>query len=145
MQLLVANSFASKNEFAQSLRLFKYREDVKLLGHLSQTELAKIIAASYVVIYLSLLKLLYTPIIKAMKCNVPVITSDTYDIFEIFGEAALYANCDDHKEIAEKIMLIFKDEILRTQLIVKGKELADKFSWANTSLQLWGSILKTAR
>ena len=144
MQLLITNRFSYKNEFAENLRLFKFREDVKLLGYLTQIELAKITAASYVIIYLSLARVLYTPLIEAMKCNVPVITSNTYAIPEICGEAALYANYDDHKDIADKIMLIFKDETLRTELILKGKTQLNKYSWDKTSLLLWQSILKSA-
>ena len=145
MQLLVANSFANKDEFAESLRLFKYREDVKLLGHLSQIESAKITAAAYVIIYLSFVRALYMPLIEAMKTNVPLITNNTYVISEICGDAALYANFDDHKDIADKIMLIFKDETLRTELILKGKKQVNKYSWEKTCLLLWQSIVKSTR
>ena len=143
MQLLIANSFANKNEFTESLRLFKYREDVKLLGNLSQPELAKITAAAYVIIYLSLVRASYIPLIEAMRSNVPVITSNTYAIPEICGDAALYSNYDDHKDIADKIILIFKDETLRSELILKGKTQVNKYSWEKASLLLWQSIVKS--
>jgi glycosyltransferase involved in cell wall biosynthesis len=145
MQLLIANSFANKNEFAESLRLFKYRADVKLVGQISQIELAKITAAAYVIIFLSFVKALYMPLLEAMKCNVPVITSNIYAMPEICGDAALYANYDDHNDIAAKIMMIFKDETLRTELILKGKKQVNRYSWENASLLLWQSIVKSMR
>ncbi len=144
MQLLIVNANnLVKNEFAKNLRLFKFREDVKLLEHLSQIEIVRITAAAYVTIYLSLVKALHMHLIVAMKCNVPVITSNTYAIPEICGDAALYVNYDDHNDIADKIMLIFKDETLRAELILRGKNQAKKFSWENTSSLLWQSIVKS--
>ncbi len=143
MQLLILNSCADKNDFAESLRLFKYREDVKLLGRLSKIELAKTTASAYVIIYLSLIRASYMPLIEAMKCNVPVITNNTYAIPEICGDAALYANYDDHRDIADKIMLIFTDETLRRELILKEKNQLNKYSWEKASLVLWQSIVKS--
>ncbi len=78
-----------------------------------------------------------------MKCNVPVITSNTHVIHEICGDAALYVNDQDNIDIADKLMLIFKDETLRAELIVKAKKQVNKFSWENTSLLLWRSIVNS--
>ncbi len=145
MQLLMvnANNFVNKNELAKNLRLYKFREDVKLLENLSQIELVRAMAAAYVIIYLSLVKDLHIPLIEAMKCDVPVITNSIYAISEICGDAALYVNYDDDKDIANKIMMIFKDEVLRAELILKGKNQAKKYSWENTSSLLWQSITKS--
>jgi glycosyltransferase involved in cell wall biosynthesis len=145
MQLLMvnANNFVNKNELAKNLRLYKFREDVKLLENLSQIELVRAMAAAYVIIYLSLVKDLHIPLIEAMKCDVPLITNSVYAIPEICGDAALYVNYDDDKDIANKIMMIFKDEVLRAELILKGKNQAKKYSWENTSSLLWQSITKS--
>src|SRR5688572_27918602 len=83
LQLLTATGVENKIDFAENLRLFKYREDVKVLEHLSRLELAKISAAAYAIIYVFIAEASYMPLIEAMKCNVPLITSKIYGIPEI--------------------------------------------------------------
>ena len=61
-----------------------------------------------------------TQVLQAMKSGVPVITSPESAMSEICGDAALYADPENFKDIAVKMMLIFKDENLRKTLIDKG-------------------------
>jgi glycosyltransferase involved in cell wall biosynthesis len=82
------------------------------------------------------------PVLEAMKCNVPVITSFGSSMEEIAGDAALYADAKNFEDIAAKMMLIYKDEKLRKELIEKGKTIAARYSWQRTAELLWQSILK---
>jgi len=61
---------------------------------------------------------------------------------EIAGEAALYADPASFEDIADKMMLIYKDETLREQLVKRGREIAKKYSGARTAELLWQSILR---
>jgi glycosyltransferase involved in cell wall biosynthesis len=62
-----------------------------------------------------------------MKCKVPTIVSSAGTLSEYFGDAALYANPDNYKDIAEKMILLFKDEKMRRDLIEKESVQAEKF------------------
>jgi len=140
MQLMIFSDPALKAEELQTLRLFKYKEDVQILK--PQHELTQIISASYGLVDFSYYQSLGIHSLEAMKCNVPVITTTERAMPEICGEVALFVNPKEHKDVAEKMMMIFKDEKLRKDLIDKGREQVKKYSWQKTAELFWQSILK---
>jgi len=77
-----------------------------------------------------------------MKCHVPVLTSLNSSMEEIAKDAALYADAKNFEDIADKMMLIYKDEKLRKEIIEKGIAIAELYSWQRTADLLWQSILK---
>ncbi|MEO8567474.1 MAG: glycosyltransferase family 1 protein [Ginsengibacter sp.] len=144
MQLLIANEGQDNpDELITKLRSYKFRNDVKLLTGLSQWGKAKIIASAYAMVYMPFYDEFGTSLLKAMKSEVPVITSSTGTMHEICGDAALYAAPENFKEIAVKMMQIFKDEKLRKEIIEKGRQRAKIFSWDNTTEVVWNNIVKT--
>jgi glycosyltransferase involved in cell wall biosynthesis len=141
MQLLIAGKPAGKHEeFAENLRLFKFKEEVKILENLSPLEIINVISAAYTMVDSAVFEGSATHLLKAMKCGVPVITSSTSAMPEICADAALYTDPGNFKDIAVKMMTLFKDEKLRKELIDKGKIQAEKYSWDNTAGQLWKFI-----
>ncbi len=94
-------------------------------------------------VYPSLFESFATQPLQAMKSGVPVITSTSGAMYEICGDAALYANYENFKDLAVKMMLIFKDENLRKTLIEKGKLHAEKYNWDITANFFWNIIEKT--
>jgi len=143
MQLLIAGKPSWKYEvFFESLRLFKFKDDVKILKDPSLEELVKITGAAYAIIHPSLYESAAIQPLEAMKSCVPVIASPKGAMPEIYGDAALYADTENFKDIAVKMMQLFKDENLRKELIEKGKIQAEKFNWNITAELLWESIEK---
>lgn len=130
------------DSFIHSLKKYKYRDDVVMPGYLSEEELVKITGSAYALVYPSLLEGFGVPVIEAMKCGVPVITSSRSSMEEIAQDGALYADPKDPEDIAEKIMRTYKDEKLRDELIRKGHEIARQYSWERTAELLWESIQK---
>ena len=144
MQLLIAGKPGWKHEeFLENLRLFRFKEEVKLLEYLPLPELVKITASAYSMVYPSLLEGFGLQPLQAMKSGVPVITSIASAMSEICGDAALYADPGNFKDIAIKMMLIFKDENLRKTLIEKAKLQAEKYNWNITASLFWNTIEKT--
>ena len=93
MQLIIAGKPGKKyEEFVESLRLYRFKKEVKLLENLSSEELLKISASAYAMVYPSLYEKTAIPLLEAMKGEVPVITSSTSALPEICGDAALYAD-----------------------------------------------------
>jgi glycosyltransferase involved in cell wall biosynthesis len=143
MKLVLAGRLAWKyDSFIQNLKKYKFKEDVIMLGYLSEDDLVKITGAAYALVYPSLLEGFGVPVLEAMKCNVPVITSFGSSMEEIAKDAALYADAKNFEDIAGKMMLIYKDEKMRKELIEKGKIIAAQYSWQRTAELLWQSILK---
>lgn len=69
------------------------------------------------------------PILEAMACGVPVITSNVSSMPEIAGEAALLVDPSNLSEIEKKLKELMLDQKLRNSLIKKGLNQAKKFTW----------------
>ena len=145
MKLLVAGRLAWQyDEVTKKLKTYKYRDDVVLLGYLPDEQLARVTAAAYAMVYPSFFEGFGLPVIEAMQCEVPVITSNTASMPETGGEAALYADPNDPDAIAKQMLRIYKDETLRGRLITEGKIQAAKFNWNKAAEQLWQIIVSTS-
>ena len=144
MQLLIAGTPDIKfTQFSEDLKTYRYRDEVKILSGLPVTELAEITAAAYAFIFPVLFDNFTHHPLNAMQCAVPVITSKCCALPEICADAALYVNPGDFKDLAEKMMLLYKDEQNRNQLISAGLSQAKKYNWDNTADRLWELIART--
>jgi glycosyltransferase involved in cell wall biosynthesis len=144
MKLVLAGRLAWKNdEFLELLKTYKYREDVVLTGYVELKELVLLMASAYAFVYPSVFEGFGVPVVEAMKCGVPVLTSANTAMQEIGEDAALYFDPSNHSDIAEKLMLIYKDEDLSKDMIQKGKAIARKYSWKKSAELLWESVVKT--
>ncbi len=145
MKLVLTGRLAWKYEsFKENLKSYKYRNDVIMTGYVEQKELVKIIGSAYGLVYPSLFEGFGVPVLEAMRCDVPVITSADSAMQEIAKDAALYTDANNTADMADKMMLLYKDEKLRKELIEKGKKVAGKYDWDKTAELLWQTILKTA-
>jgi len=68
------------------------------------------------------------PVLEAMACGCPVITSNRSSLPEVGGDAALYVDPDSPEEIAQALQKVM-DQNVRTVMIEKGFGQARKFSW----------------
>lgn len=144
-KLLIAGRLAWKYEsFVESLKSYKYRDDVVMTGYVDDEELAKITASAWAMVYPSLLEGFGVPVVEAMNCKVPVITSAASAMEEIAGDAALYTDPNSVEDIADKMMRIYKDETLRNELIKKGEETGRRYTWERTAGLMWQSIIFAA-
>lgn len=145
-KLVLAGRLAWKYKvFVENIKTYKYREDVILTSYLEEKELAKLVASAYGLVYPSMWEGFGVPVLEAMNCNVPVITSANSAMQEIAGEAALYADPGDYQDIAAKMLLLYKDEELRSRLIENGKIRSGQYSWDKSAELLWQCILKTVK
>jgi len=145
LKLVLAGRLAWKyDSFLEDLKKYKYRADVVMLGYLTEPDLALVMASAYAMVYPSFFEGFGVPVLEAMMCQVPVITSSHSSMEEIAGDAALYAEPGNFEEIAEKMMRLYKDENLRKQLIEKGSVVAAQYSWKRTAELLWQCIQKAA-
>jgi len=144
MQLVMASKNAVNNDFITNLATYKYRKEVKVLDNLPAESLAKITGAAYALVYPSGYHILGSSITEAMQSDIPIITTNTPDAKEICGDAALYINPKDFNDIADKIMLLFKDENKRNELIANGSQQAARYNWATTAGLVWQVVAKCA-
>jgi len=143
MKLVLTGRLAWKyDSFVKNLKTYKYRDDVVMTGYVGEEEIKKLIGSAYAMVYPSLFEGFGVPVLEAMQSDVPVITSLNSSMQEIAKEAALYADPESPADIAEKMMLLYKDEKLRSQLIEKGRVTGKQYSWEQSAERLWQSIEK---
>jgi glycosyltransferase involved in cell wall biosynthesis len=119
-----------------------YKADIKFTGRLSESELKRTMAASLGLVYVSLFEGFGIPILEAMNCDVPVLTSNTSSMPEVGGEAVVYADPFSVDSIASGMQQLLLNKELRNDLVKKARMHKQKFSWDQTANSLWESINK---
>ncbi len=69
------------------------------------------------------------PVLEAMRCGTPVITSNTSSLPELAGDAALTVDPLDVGALAAALRRVVEDAALRAQLVEKGYAQAARFTW----------------
>jgi len=75
------------------------------------------------------------PVLEAMACGTPVVAADRGSLPEIVGEAGLLIEPEDPDGLAAAIERALADDLLRADLIKKGRAQAAKFTWKETARQ----------
>lgn len=73
------------------------------------------------------------PVLEAMACGCPVVSSNRASLREVAGEAALLVDPEDIEEIARALAKLSNNRKLREDLIKKGFKQVKKFSWTKTA------------
>jgi glycosyltransferase involved in cell wall biosynthesis len=136
---LVSEDYDKTNPWNADLNrvneLTKDDPNIFKLGFVSDEELVQIYNLATVFVMPSLYEGFGLPILEAMACGCPVITSKEGSLAEVVGDAAFYVDAYDMDSIAEGINKVFNDEVLRKELSKKGLENTQRFSWKNTASQ----------
>jgi len=114
----------------------KLSQSIRYLNYIDSKDLPPLYSGAICFVYPSIYEGFGLPVLEAMACGCPVITSDRGSLIEIAGDSALFANPLKASDIAEKVDQIFTDDDLRKSLIKKGKVNALKFSWQKTAEQV---------
>jgi glycosyltransferase involved in cell wall biosynthesis len=110
-------------------------EGVILPGYVDDDDVAALYSGALALIFPTLHEGFGFPVLEAMRCGTPVITSTTSSLPEVAGDAALLVNARDTGEIAAAIGRIVSDEALRAGLITKGQQQTETFTWMRAAKQ----------
>jgi glycosyltransferase involved in cell wall biosynthesis len=102
---------------------------IHLTGYVVNTDLPAIYSQCSIFLYPSLRESFGIPILEALGCGVPVITSNTSSMPEIAGEAAILIDPFKPEEITAAMLTLMSNEMLRRELGSKGPDRAALFSW----------------
>lgn len=155
MPLVIIGKQAVPKEFdkdhieSQSLvQLIKeYGKDPEVirLGFVSEEDLVVIYSLATVYCQPSFYEGFGLPVLEAMACGTPVVTSKKASLAEIAGKAAILVDPYDINDIANGLTVAVEDENLREELIKKGFEQAKKFNWkkvANETYKVYQKVVE---
>lgn len=109
---------------------------LRLPGYIPNTDLPAVYSGASVFLYTSLRESFGIPILEAMACGTPVITSATSAIPEVAGEGAILVNPENTAEIAARITELEQNAAVHASAVGYGLERVKMFSWEKTAAEL---------
>jgi glycosyltransferase involved in cell wall biosynthesis len=119
------------------------KKTVVFTGYVDEASLNAIIKSALLICYPTLSEGFGFPLLEGFEAGVPVISSNTSSIPEIAGNAAILLDPESVTEIASAMEKVLSDQKLAAQMVSKGKEQYNKFSWGKSVdeyLDLYNSI-----
>lgn len=113
------------------------QDRVIFTGHLPLEELVDITASAFALTYVPYFEGFGIPLVEAMKCGTPILAANTTSLPEVAGNAAIYCNPFDTKEIADGIQKLIIDKSLRSTLSIAGMSRGELFSWDASARKVW--------
>lgn len=110
--------------------------NIRLSGYIDATDKAGLMQGSIALVFPSLYEGFGFPAVEAMHAGTPVIASKTSSLGEIVADAGLLVDPLSVAEIAEAMSRCSTDEILRRELIRKGRQRAGRYTWAAAAEQV---------
>jgi glycosyltransferase involved in cell wall biosynthesis len=107
--------------------------DLQFVEYVSDQELAVLYSNALALVFPSLYEGFGLPIVEAMACGCPVITSNVSSMPEIAGSAALLVDPHDTTALVEAIRWVILDPTHRARLRAQGLLRAQDFSWDKTA------------
>lgn len=130
LELVLAGASGWKNkEIYAAWTNSPYKDSIKFIGYVSRLEKEALYSSASVFAYPSFYEGFGFPPLEAMAFGLPVVCSNVSSLPEVVGKAAVLVNPFKPEEIAFGISEILKDDLLRADLISKGRERARQFSW----------------
>jgi glycosyltransferase involved in cell wall biosynthesis len=112
------------------------RARIDFLGSVSESKLPGLYRDARALIFPSLYEGFALPVVEAMACGTPVVTSNVTAMPETAGDAGLFVDPSSVQQIADAIQQVVFDTSLRAQLRKKGLARASQFSWARTAARV---------
>jgi glycosyltransferase involved in cell wall biosynthesis len=107
--------------------------DVHHLDYLPPNELASVYANAEIFVFPSIYEGFGFPLLEAMAYGVPSIAARSSSLPEIAGDAVLYFEPSDARELQQRIESLLSDDALRGELIRRGKDRVKEFQWSDTA------------
>ncbi len=120
-------------DFAKVLKLIDGDKRIVRLGFVSNKELILLYNMATIFSMPSLYEGFGLPVLEAMSCGCPVITSKEGSLQEIAGDAAYFVNAHSIESIVEGVNKVFNDQDLQKELSEKGIKQSKKFTWRKTA------------
>jgi glycosyltransferase involved in cell wall biosynthesis len=120
----------------------RYAKDIIFCGYVTREELIWLYNSAKAFVYPSLYEGFGLPVLEAMACGCPVVTSNISSLPEVCGDAALLVEPLDIEDLSGAIQKVFFSESLRRGMVEKGFSRASRFSWHKSAKETAGIYKK---
>jgi len=120
----------------------KHKRDIVFTGRLSPEKLRDVMGASSGLTFVPLFEGFGIPLLEAMNCDIPILTSNVTSLPEIAGKSAIYCDPLDIQDISKGMLSLATQPDLQKALISEGRIRRESFSWDLTADKVWKSLLK---
>ena len=114
----------------------KFATDIFLTGYFPAESISKLYGAAEACIFPSVNEGVGLPILEAMACGIPVISSAKGALKEIGGTSVIYCDTEKPEEIASQMKEITQNKKLREKVVFDGILWAGEFNWEKTVLNI---------
>lgn len=145
-KLVLVGSLGWKSEEVfDAIRKCRCEREVILTGYVDNQDLPAIYSGASLFLFPSIYEGFGIPVLEAMKCGVPVITSNFSSLPEVVGDAGILASLDSKEEWIDRIGTLLEDDEKRQAYSLLGMERAKKFSWervARETIDVYREVLQ---
>ena len=141
LKLVLAGNIFWGDETVQAvISKMTAKNDIVFTGRINDDELVNLLGSAFALTFVPTFEGFGLPIVEAFQSDVPVICSSTTSMPEVAGNAALMVDPLNVNDIAEKMTQLWNNQLLRKELIEKGRLQKNLFTWKRTSDLLYKSI-----
>ena len=133
--VLTGKKYSTYHEYITIAENLGVKNSLIFTGFIPEKYLKTIYSEAETLLLISFYEGFGIPILEAMECGIPVITSNISSIPEVAGKAALLVDPNNIQEIAGAMNDIVSSKTLRKQLIESGLKRVKQFSWERTARQ----------
>ncbi len=141
--VMVGEKMHDYRRMTTALEKMSFKNDVIFTGRMELKSLRRAYGAAVALVYIPLFEGFGIPVLEAMYCDTPVITSNCTSLPEVAGDAAMLTDPNNVRSVADSMHRMVKDENYRNMLVERAAERRKLFSWDRTAELLWQSVLKT--
>lgn len=127
----------------KNIRKLNLEKEILVTGYVPDADVVPIINGAKIFIYPSFYEGFGLPVLEAMACGIPVISSNTSSLPEVIGDSGFMVHPNDHDKLASYMLQITYDAKLHAELSKKALERAKLFSWkssAKKTLKIYGEM-----
>lgn len=139
-QFVTSHSGDKTTLYNNLLSLGFVKDDVVVLGHLADEDLVKLYNLCKLFFFPSLYEGFGLPILEAMACGAPVITSNNSSLPEVVGRQDVLFDASNPQAMVEALHRALTNPAFLKDLADYGPKQADQFSWSDTAQRAWDAI-----
>jgi len=132
--LIIAGAPGWKNkEIFARIEKSPLKQKITFAGYIKNEDKPELYRRAAVFVYPSFYEGFGFPVLEAMYCKIPIITSNRSSIPEITADYAHLIDPNKSGQIAEGLIKILKDEGLKNKMVSQARQKAEKFNWKETA------------